>query len=45
MSQLRAELVNTKTLDDSWFVYLLRCADGSLLHRDHDERGPSLRGA
>ena len=30
MSQLRAELLNAKTLDDTWFVYLLRCADGSL---------------
>jgi predicted GIY-YIG superfamily endonuclease len=28
--QLRAELLTAKTPDDTWFVYLLRCADGSL---------------
>ena len=28
--QLRAELSPAKTPDDTWFVYLLRCADGLL---------------
>ena len=28
--QLQQELLAAKTLDDTWFVYLLRCADGSL---------------
>jgi UV DNA damage endonuclease len=28
--RLQQELLAAKTLDDTWFVYLLRCADGSL---------------
>jgi predicted GIY-YIG superfamily endonuclease len=28
--RLQQDLVAAKTLDDTWFVYLLRCADGSL---------------
>jgi len=30
VKQLQAELQNAETLADTWFVYLLRCADGSL---------------
>ncbi len=30
VSKLRKELLAAKQLDDIWFVYLLRCADGSL---------------
>ena len=30
VSRLQAELQKAKALDDTWFVYLLRCADGSL---------------
>jgi predicted GIY-YIG superfamily endonuclease len=28
--RLQQDLLAAKTLDDTWFVYLLRCADGSL---------------